>query len=235
MKTPTTIDLLEVAKFSQHANRWWDKNGPFKTLHDINPVRLEYVKKHVNLLGRSVLDIGCGGGLLTEAMAKEGAQVVGLDADAEVINMAQQHAFQYRDVIQYICQPVEEHLPLDIGIYDVITCMEMLEHVKHPLLVIQHARRLLKPGGILFLSTINRTLQAYAGAIIGAEYLLKLLPRQTHDYDKFIKPHELGQFIREVGLEVQSISGISYNPFSRKAALSDSVGINYLMACQYSL
>lgn len=227
----TTVDAAEVAKFALHANEWWDLNGPLKTLHDINPTRLEFMMKHAKLSEKTILDIGCGGGVLSEAMAKAGGHVTGLDASADAIVTARQHAQAQGLTLEYVCQPIEDYRPTESGIFDVITCMEMLEHVTEPQLVIQHASRLLKPGGILFLSTINRTLQAYVSAILIAEYVLNLLPRQTHDYNKLIKPSELAMMIRNVGLDMVSISGLSYNPLNRTASLQSSVAVNYLMAC----
>ena len=195
MNIKTTVDSAEVAKFSQHANEWWDLNGPLKTLHEINPARLDFMQRHVSFSDKSILDIGCGGGILSEAMAKSGGRVTGLDVESEAIASAQKHAETQGLSIQYVCQPIECFRSDEVGIFDVITCMEMLEHVTEPQLVIQHAARLLKPGGVLFLSTINRTLKAYASLIVMAEYVLNLLPRQTHDYDKFIKPSEFAIMI----------------------------------------
>ena len=232
MNIKTTVDSAEVAKFSQHASKWWDLNGPLKTLHDINPARLEFMCKHATVSDKTILDIGCGGGVLSEAMAKSGGHVTGLDVEPDSIETARQHALTNGLSIQYVCSPIENYLPDESGVFDVITCMEMLEHVTDPQLVIQHASRLLKPGGLLFLSTINRTIKAYASAIVAAEYVLNLLPRQTHDYEKFIKPSELAMMLRNVGLDMFSISGLSYNPLNRAASLQDSVAVNYLAACR---
>lgn len=228
MNNKTTVDPVEVAKFAQHANEWWDLNGPLKTLHDINPIRLEWMQKYTSLSGLRVLDIGCGGGVLSEAMAKAGAIVTGLDVEVDAIKTATLHAEEAGVGIKYVCQPIEQFVD-ETGFFDVITCMEMLEHVADPQQVIHHAARLLKPNGLLFLSTINRTIKAYASVIIAAEYVLNLLPRQTHDYDKFIKPSELSAMVRAEGLEVESISGLHYQPFTRMASLQQSVDINYLM------
>lgn len=224
----STIDPVEVAKFSQHANEWWNVNGPLKTLHDINPVRLEWIQRFVPLKGKTVLDLGCGGGVLSEGMAKAGALVTGLDVEVDAIKAATLHAEAEGLSIQYVCQPVEQYTH-DKGLFDVITCMEMLEHVADPQQIIHHAARLLKPDGWLFLSTINRTIKAYASVIIAAEYVLNIIPRQTHDYDKLIKPSELAAMVRAEGFETESISGLHYQPLTRAASLQRSVDINYLL------
>lgn len=228
MNTKTTVDPVEVAKFAQHANQWWDLNGPLKTLHDINPVRLEWIQKYVSLSGKRVLDLGCGGGVLSEGLAKAGAIVTGLDVEVDAIKTASLHAENEGLQINYVCQPVEQYEG-ESELFDVITCMEMLEHVADPQQVIHHAARLLKPNGLLFLSTINRTVKAYASVIIAAEYVLNLLPRQTHDYDKFIKPSELSAMTRAEGFDTEGISGLHYQPFTRLASLQQSVDMNYLM------
>lgn len=228
----TSIDELEIAKFAQHASEWWNKEGPLKTLHDINPVRIEFIKKISPLSEQSVLDVGCGGGVLSESMAINGAVVTGLDVEEQAILAARMHAEAQDISVKYLCQPVETFYD---ELFDIVTCMEMLEHASDPRLVIENCARLLKPGGYLFLSTINRTLQAYASVVIAAEYLLGLLPRQTHDYDKFIKPSELAAMVRSVGLEVIAMEGMSYHPFTRKAVLQDSIKANYLLACRRSL
>ena len=229
MNKKTTIDTAEVAKFAQQATQWWNKEGPLKTLHDINPARLAFINKFTALKGLSVLDVGCGGGILSEAMASEGATVTGLDVEPEAIKTAAAHAKDSQLNIQYVCELIED---FEATTFDCVICMEMLEHVAEPQWVIQHCARLLKPGGYLFLSTINRTLQAYATVIIGAEYVLGLLPKQTHDYDKFIKPSELAAMVRAEGLDVIGLSGMSYNPYTNAAALQESIQANYLMACR---
>ena len=225
----STVDTVEVAKFAQLSQQWWNTNGPLKTLHDINPARLNFISQSTTIRGQHVLDVGCGGGILSEGMASLGAIVTGLDVEKDAIECARTHALQRQYSIDYICQPIETY---DAGPYDIITCMEMLEHVQEPFVVISHCARLLKPGGFLFLSTINRTIAAYSAAIIAAEYVLGLLPRQTHDYEKFIKPSELARYVREAGLEITGLSGLGYNPLTRKASLQDSVSVNYLLACQ---
>lgn len=229
MSTKTSVDQLEIAKFAEHASQWWDTEGPLKTLHDINPSRIKFVQKYVALSKAHVLDVGCGGGVLSEGMALKGAIVTGLDVEPDAIATAKSHAKQNQLKIKYICQPIEE---FNASAFDVVTCMEMLEHVSDPQLVIDHCARLLKTGGYLFLSTINRTWTAYASVIVAAEYVLNLLPRQTHDYDKFIKPSELAYIVRRAGFETIGLSGMAYNPMARSATLVDSIDTNYLMACR---
>lgn len=223
----STIDEQEVNKFDHHAQDWWDKQGPLKTLHDINDTRLEFILAQVELKGKTVLDVGCGGGILCEALRKAGAQVTGLDVASDAIAIAREHADHEKLDINYVSMPIEE---FEQGSFDVITCMEMLEHVNNPELVLEHCRRLLKPGGILFLSTISRTVKAYMTAIVAAEYVLKLLPRQTHDYGKFIKPSELAAMARAFGFSLLDMKGLHYNPLSRKAALVDDVSVNYVLS-----
>lgn len=228
MNKRSTVDNEEVKKFEQLALTWWDASGPLKTLHDINPARLSFIEQYVTLDGKRVLDVGCGGGILSEAMTKRKADVIGLDVAQESIGTAAAHARQENLQIDYVCTPLEE---FQASAFEVITCMEMLEHVPEPSVIIEECVRLLKPGGYLFLSTINRTVKAYASAIIAAEYLLGIIPRQTHEYKKFIKPSELAHMVREQGLQVKGLSGMSYNPFTRQADLCASVSVNYLLAC----
>ncbi|MFT4059131.1 MAG: bifunctional 2-polyprenyl-6-hydroxyphenol methylase/3-demethylubiquinol 3-O-methyltransferase UbiG [Legionella sp.] len=227
MNKRSTVNAEEVNKFAQHAKHWWDTEGPLKTLHDINATRLAFIAQQINLNNLHILDVGCGGGILCEAMAKAGAKVTGLDVEQEAILAAQEHAQTNSLTIEYVCTPIETFKSEQ---YDVITCMEMLEHVEHPEMVLEHCKRLLKPKGILFLSTISRTLKAYAGAIVVAEYVLNLLPRQTHDYKKFIKPSELMRIVRSYGFHLVDMQGINYNPILRTSSLCSDVQINYLMA-----
>ena len=229
MKTDSTVDPLEIAKFAQHATQWWNVDGPLKTLHDINPARIEFIERYIHLSGQRILDVGCGGGILCEGMAERGAVVTGLDVENDAIACAREHALAMALDIEYVCQPIEL---FESPMFDHITCMEMLEHVQEPDRVIQHCSRLLNDGGYLFLSTLNRTLTAYATAIIGAEYVLGLLPRQTHDFEKFLKPSELASIIRGHNLEVVGIAGLAYHPFTRTAILQDNVDVNYLMVCR---
>ncbi len=229
MNHQTSIDEEEVAKFAQWGEQWWDPQGPFKTLHAINPLRLKLIQSTIDVSGQRVLDLGCGGGILCEGLAKAGAQVTGLDVEPHAIETAQQHAKASHLAIQYEAMPMEIY---EAPAYPVVTCMEMLEHVTDPSQVIFHAQRLLAPGGYLFLSTINRTMQAYMSMILGAEYLLNLLPRQTHDYKKFIKPSELAQIARHHDLTVLDIQGMRYSPCRGEGELHASVAVNYFMICQ---
>lgn len=225
----STIDAKEVAKFTALAAHWWNKEGDLRTLHDLNPIRLQFIKEHTQLSAKSVLDLGCGGGILSEAMALSGAQVCAIDADAAALNVAKEHALQTGVSIDYreTCVEDLEHEP-----FNLITCMEMLEHVNNPQLILEHCARLIKAGGYLFLSTINRNWQAYAQAIVAAEYILGLLPRQTHDYHKFIQPAELAAMARSVGFKLIALQGLGYNPLARRAYFCESVQVNYLMCCQ---
>ena len=223
-------DFTEITKFNQNMNTWWDTEGPFKTLHDINPTRMEFIQKWTLLAQQSVLDIGCGGGILSEAMAKAGATVTGLDAAEQAIHAARAHGALSSLNIHYVTDAIETFVPENE--FDIVTCLEMLEHVPQPQDILMHAYRLLKNDGLLFLSTINRTLKAYMTVILGAEYVLNLLPRQTHDYKKFIKPSELATQLQRVGFEVLGIQGLGYNPFTRKALINSDVSMNYLVVCR---
>lgn len=225
----TTIDHQEINKFAELAHDWWDFDGPLKTLHDINKARLEFIQKQIGLSAMNILDVGCGGGILAEAMAKLGAEVTGIDAECSAIEIAKQHAQDQGLKITYECTAIEDFTAKS---FDTVTCMELLEHVQNPEVVLQHCKRLLKPEGLLFVSTISRTLKAYASAIIAAEYLLQLLPRQTHDYNKFIKPSELAAIARPLGLQLIDIQGMNYNPFTREATLGADVSVNYVMVFQ---
>ena len=225
--TESTVNPQEISKFAQHASLWWDTEGPLKTLHDINQTRLDFIKQHVDLNDLTVLDVGCGGGILCEAMASTGARVTGIDAEPEAISVAQEHAKNSHLQISYLSTSVEAYNDHQ---FDVITCMEMLEHVENPGLVFEHCRRLLKPQGFLFVSTISRTIKAYATAIIAAEYILNLLPKQTHDYKIFIKPSELFAMARPWDFNLIDLKGMDYNPFLRSASLGSDIRVNYLMA-----
>ncbi len=226
------IDPAEVAKFDQLAARWWDPEGEFRPLHDLNPVRLEYINTRAPLVDQKVVDIGCGGGLLAEAMASTGAQVTGIDAGAEVLGVARLHGYESGVEVEYIQTTAEEFATLNADGFDVVTCMELLEHLPNPESVIAAAARLAKPGGMVFFSTIHRTPRAYLTAILGAEYLLRLLPRGTHDYARFIRPSELTASARANGLMLQDLSGLHYNPLNRHCRLTADVSVNYLMHFQ---
>jgi 2-polyprenyl-6-hydroxyphenyl methylase/3-demethylubiquinone-9 3-methyltransferase len=200
-----------------------------RPLHDLNPVRLQYVERAGNLAGLKVLDVGCGGGLLAEAMARKGALVTGLDLADELLQVAKLHALEAGVELNYVLEAAESHAAAHAGEYDVVTCMEMLEHVPDPTSVIAALGRLVKPEGHVFVSTLNRTMKAYAMAILGAEYVLRLLPTGTHTYDKFIRPSELRQWSREAGLTVTDIAGLDYDPFTRRARLTMDAKVNYLV------
>lgn len=220
----------ELKKFGSLANRWWDPEGPQRALHELNPARLGYIAERCALRGASVLDVGCGAGLLSEALARGGAQVVALDLAPELIDIAKLHLLESGLKVDYRLQPVEVLANEIPGTFDAITCMEMLEHVPDPASVLRACAGLLKPGGKLFLSTLNRTPAAFAVAIVGAEYLAGLLPKGTHEYRSFIRPAELAAWLRETGLQLDDVSGLAYDPIRRKAWVSRRTEINYL-AC----
>ena len=226
------VSRAEIDKFAALANRWWDENGPQKSLHHLNPARLNYVAKQLPLKGKKILDVGCGGGLLSEALAREGADVVALDLAEELIEIAKLHLYESNVRVDYRLQSVESLAEEMAGQFDAVTCMEMLEHVPDPSSILRACEKLLKPGGKCFISTLNRTPAAFAIAIVGAEYLANLLPKGTHDYQKFIKPSELAAWCRAEGLDVVDISGLAYNPLSGKAWVNDRTDINYLMTAQ---
>jgi 2-polyprenyl-6-hydroxyphenyl methylase/3-demethylubiquinone-9 3-methyltransferase len=231
MNTPhasTNFDQAELDKFAALANRWWDVDGPQKPLHALNPVRLQYVAQRVPLRGARVLDIGCGGGLLSEALAKEGADVTAIDLAPELVKVARLHSLESGVTVDYRVQAAEDLAAEQPGSFDVVTCMEMLEHVPDPGAIIAACHRLLKPGGQLFLSTVNRTPAAFAVAIVGAEYVARLLPKGTHHYQDFIKPAELGKWLREANLSLRDVSGMAYEPWRNRARLSTRTDINYL-------
>lgn len=222
------VNPAELEKFAALANRWWDENGPQKPLHHLNPARLGYVRGRVALRGARVLDVGCGGGLLSEALAGEGAEVVALDLAPELIEIARLHLLESGRKVDYRLQSVESLADAEPGSFDAITCMEMLEHVPDPLSVIRACATLLKPGGRLFLSTLNRTPAAFALAIVGAEYLAGLLPKGTHDYQSFIRPSELATWLRAAGLQLEDVSGLAYDPIRGKAWVGGTTAVNYL-------
>lgn len=226
----SNVNHAETAKFDRLASRWWDVNGESRPLHDLNPVRLNYVAGRTPLRGAQVLDVGCGGGILSEALARGGADVMGIDLAPRVLEVARLHLHESGQTVDYREVSVEalaEQMP---ATFDAITCMEMLEHVPDPGSVIAACAALLKPGGRLFLSTLNRTPLAFAAAIVGAEYALNLLPRGTHHYAQFIRPSELAAALRAAGLELEDLSGLAYNPYMRRARVTQSTQVNYL-AC----
>ncbi len=223
------VDRAEVNKFEQLASRWWDPGSEFKPLHDINPLRLNYIDARAALAGKRVIDVGCGGGILAESMAKRGAVVTGIDAGQAPLTVAKLHALEANVQVDYQQSTAEACAAEHAGEFEVVTCMEMLEHVPDPAAVIQACAELAQPGADLFFSTINRNPKAYALAIIGAEYLLRLLPKGTHDYNKFIRPSELGRWLRAAGLELLEVTGMGYNPLTRQYKLCKDIDVNYLV------
>ena len=228
----TNADPIELDKFSQLAHHWWDPNSEFKPLHDINPLRLDYINRIAPLSGKTVLDAGCGGGILAEGMAALGAQVTGIDLGDKALQVARLHLLESGLQVDYRKIAVENLAAEQPEHYDVVTCMELLEHVPDPGSTVRACAQLVRPGGHVFFSTLNRNTKSYLLAVIGAEYLLKLLPRGTHDFDKFIKPSELAQFCRNAGLSVSGISGMSYNPLTKIYTLGKDTDVNYLFACR---
>ena len=224
------VDDLEIRKFEALASRWWDPNSEFKPLHDINPLRVNYINQHINVAEKRVLDIGCGGGILAEALAHHGATVTAIDKAEASLSVAKLHLLESQLDISYLDSTAEEFAEAQPAQFDVVTCLEMLEHVPDPSSVVAACQRLVKPGGLIFFSTINRNPKSYLFAIIGAEYLLNLLPRGTHDYAKLIKPSELATWSRQAHLTLRDQIGMGYNPLTRKYYLQNSLDVNYL-AC----
>ncbi len=229
MKERENIDLNELEKFSSRADQWWDTQGEFKTLHDINPVRLSFITNNVSIQDLHVLDIGCGGGILAEALAKQGAIVTGLDASKENISIASQHASKNDLKINYVVSSAETFSENHLDKFDLITCMELLEHVPDPASIIQASGKMIKSGGHVIFSTINRNIKAYLLAVVTGEYLLKLLPRGTHRYEKFIRPSELVNWCSEQGLEMNDLAGMQYNPLISHCSLNKQPDVNYLL------
>lgn len=225
-------DPLELQKFSELAHRWWDPTSEFRPLHEINPLRLEWINGLVPLAGKRVVDIGCGGGILAESIARKGATVTGIDLSEKALKVADLHSLESGVSVRYELTSAEDLAAREPGQYDVVTCMEMLEHVPDPSAVVRACAAMAKPGGHLFFSTLNRNLKSYLFAIIGAEYVLRLLPRGTHDYAKFITPAELSQFCRDAGLEASGMKGMTYNPLTKVYSLNSDTDVNYLIACR---
>ena len=230
MDTLMNADPLELQKFSDLAHRWWDPNSEFRPLHEINPLRLEWINARIPLAGKQVLDIGCGGGILTEAMARKGAAVTGIDLSEKALNVADLHSLESGIKVRYEKISAEDMAAREPGRYDVVTCMEMLEHVPDPSAIVRACAQLVKPGGRVFFSTLNRNPKSYLFAVIGAEYVLRLLPRGTHDYAKFIKPAELAHFMRNAGLNLDAVKGMTYNPLTRIYSLNQDTSVNYMVA-----
>ncbi len=236
MNTTTTInhnvDQAELAKFGALAARWWDPHSEFKPLHDINPLRLNLIDKHVGLNGKRVIDIGCGGGILAESMAARGAEVTGIDLSEKPLSVAKLHLLESGQKVDYRLIAAEEIAMQQPAHFDCVTCMEMLEHVPDPPSTVRAAAALAKPGGWVFFSTLNRNPKSFLFAIIGAEYVLNLLPKGTHEYRRFITPAELATMARDAGLNVADFTGMTYNPFSKVYSLNDDVSVNYIVACR---
>lgn len=229
MNMNSNADPRELDKFGEVAHRWWDPNSEFRPLHDINPARLAWIDSHAGLKGKHAIDVGCGGGLLSEGMAALGAQVTGIDLSEKALGIARLHLFESGHVIDYRLISAEAMAAEAPSGFDLVTCLEMLEHVPDPASTVEACARLVKPGGQVFLSTLNRNPKAYLLAVVGAEYLLNLLPRGTHDYTRFLKPAELARLCRNAGLEVLEIAGLHYNPFDRTASIGSDTDVNYLV------
>jgi 2-polyprenyl-6-hydroxyphenyl methylase/3-demethylubiquinone-9 3-methyltransferase len=225
------VDPAELEKFSALASRWWDPEGEFRPLHEINPLRLQWIDERASLAGKKVLDVGCGGGILAEAMAGRGAQVTGIDLGGKSLRVAELHLLQSKAAVRYEEASAEQFAERHPGEFDVVTCMEMLEHVPAPSSAVAACARLARPGGQVFFSTINRNPKSYLFAVIGAEYVLGLLPRGTHDYARFIKPSELSRWARAAGLRVAEVIGMTYNPLTRRYRLEADCDVNYLVRC----
>ena len=230
MTTTQNVNPHEIHKFGSLAERWWDMEGEFKTLHQINPLRLSFIQNFINLNGKRIVDVGCGGGILSEGLAKAGADVTGIDLSEELIDIADLHGLESGIAVHYYKISAEDMAAQQPDGFDHITCMEMLEHVPNPSAIIQACATLVKPGGMVFFSTLNRQPKAYLLAIVAAEYILQMLPKGTHDYNTFIKPSELSQMARAAGLELCGMTGITYNPFNKQFSLGNDIDINYIAA-----
>ncbi|AEG01342.1 bifunctional 2-polyprenyl-6-hydroxyphenol methylase/3-demethylubiquinol 3-O-methyltransferase UbiG [Methylomonas methanica] len=234
MTATDNVHPQEIHKFGSRAEHWWDPNGEFKTLHDVNPLRLRFIQQFAELPGKRLVDVGCGGGILTEGLAKAGADVLGIDLSEDLIDIADLHGLETGINAHYQKISAESLAEQQPAGFDHVTCMEMLEHVPDPASIIRACATLVKPGGMVFFSTLNRVPKAYLLAILAAEHILKMLPQGTHDYKTFIKPSELCQSARNAGLELQGMTGIEYNPFSKKFSLGKDIGVNYIAAFRRS-
>ncbi|MEI7457144.1 MAG: bifunctional 2-polyprenyl-6-hydroxyphenol methylase/3-demethylubiquinol 3-O-methyltransferase UbiG [Nitrosomonadales bacterium] len=228
----SNADPIEIEKFSKMAHKWWDPLSEFKPLHEINPLRLNYIDRHASIAGKTVLDVGCGGGILSESMATLNANVTGIDLSDKALQVAKLHLLESGKQVNYRKIPVEDLAAECPDAFDIVTCMEMLEHVPDPDSVIASCAKLVKPGGWVFFSTLNRNAKSYLLAILGAEYVLNMLPRGTHDYAKFLKPSELAQSCRNANLNVTDLTGMSYNPLSKIYSLGTDTSVNYMVACR---
>ncbi|SDV51102.1 3-demethylubiquinone-9 3-methyltransferase [Chitinasiproducens palmae] len=229
------VDPQEVKKFSDLASRWWDTQAEFRPLHEINPLRLDWIDRLASLPGMRVIDIGCGGGILSESMALRGARVKGIDLSEDALGVADLHSLETGVTVEYEAVAAETIAAREPGTYDVVTCMEMLEHVPRPAEIVEAAAQLVRPGGWVFFSTLNRNPKAYLLAVIGAEYIARMLPKGTHDYERFIRPAELAAHARAAGLLPRAYKGLVYKPLSRTFALADDLDVNYMFACQRPL
>ncbi len=233
MSAANNVHPHEIEKFGSQAERWWDPQGEFKTLHDVNPLRIQFIKDYATLQGKRIIDVGCGGGILTEGLAKQEADALGIDLSDDLLEVAELHGLESGITANYKKISAEAIAEQEPSSFDHVTCMEMLEHVPDPASIISACATMVKPGGMVFFSTLNRVPKAYLLAIVAAEHLLKMVPKGTHEYNTFIKPSELSQMARDAGLELQGITGIEYNPFSKRFSLGNDIDVNYIVAFQH--